>query len=354
MRPSVLFTLFASWLLRFHRDVSYDLQAWLRGPDWPLLAVACAGMVSFLLHWLGFRMALHQVGWHAPIFQPTTWEGRVGWRKPLVFGISIALVFASLRQALCAQELVPRHVTSHVIAWSTAMEVGIITLQAWRGVPSHFNVSTLTDATLYYAKLCGALALASGCGVVTLGVFMRPTPCTPRVQAAALRHGMLLLCVANVVGVAQVLFGHWPRVAQSQEVDLCLEVTAGVESSPCYEVHGAAVVKLAHFVPLHVTEILLLLAWAIRQAPHCGGVRLVHCAACVCWVFAAAGIAGAVMGLNIMQISKPITGMFILLACCIPGIFVVVFLAPLWKPGLALNAARDGKSVSMRRIECSR
>lgn len=58
----------------------------------------------------------------------------MSWRKPAVFGVSNALIFASLHVASRAQGLAPRGPTAHTAAWATAMEVAIITLQA-RALP---------------------------------------------------------------------------------------------------------------------------------------------------------------------------------------------------------------------------
>ena len=55
--------------------------------------------------------------------------------SPTAQGISNAMIFASLRHATRAQRLVSRRMVSHLAAWSTAVEVGIITLQAWRDHP---------------------------------------------------------------------------------------------------------------------------------------------------------------------------------------------------------------------------
>ena len=114
-------------------------------------------------------MAVHQIGRNGPLFAQTEWEGRTGWRKPLVFGISNAMIFVSLRVALRALPHGARRCVSHIAAWSTLIEVGVITLQAWRDVPSHFNTETNFDATLYSVKLLGAVILTGACVHITHG-----------------------------------------------------------------------------------------------------------------------------------------------------------------------------------------
>merc|ERR1719506_3248953 len=130
--PGLVLALADWWLRRLRRSVRRSLVDWAREPEWPLLWVAAVSFGSFFLHGLGYQLAKHQVGWPSPLFREPEWEGRVGWRKPMVFGISTAMVFASLREALRSQDFAPRGALAHLAAWSTAAEVGIITLQAWR------------------------------------------------------------------------------------------------------------------------------------------------------------------------------------------------------------------------------
>ena len=69
------------------------------------------------------------------------WEGEVSWRKPILFGISAGLtsismgwVWASLSRWKYDGFL------SSTAALALLVEVGLIDLQQWRGVASHFNV----------------------------------------------------------------------------------------------------------------------------------------------------------------------------------------------------------------------
>ena len=202
------------------------------------------------------------------MFAPPVWEGRTGWRKPMLFGISNALVFVALRAALRSQRLIPRSAAAHAAAWSTLVEVGIITLQAWRDEPSHFNVETPLDASLYAVKLVGVTVLGVLCFATTAGCLLRPSIRGPQLEA--LRCGMSLLSYAVAVGFVQVAYGHsLPSAALTMGVSAeseCRHVTAGASGAPCYEVYGLARLKILHFVPLHSTESLLALAWAVQHA----------------------------------------------------------------------------------------
>ena len=188
----------------------------------------------------------------------------------MLFGISNALVFSALRQGLRSQAIMPRSAAAHTAAWSTLLEVAIITVQAWRGEPSHFNTSTPLNAAFYTAKLVGASLLGVVCLGVTAGCAFRPT--ASGAKLAALRSGLALLSVAVLVGFGQVVYGHslqsgaghpLPPAITEQE---CRIATAGTSGAPCYEVFGAARLKILHFMPLHATEALLALAWGARTA----------------------------------------------------------------------------------------
>mmetsp|Transcript_52379 Transcript_52379/g.117544 ORF Transcript_52379/g.117544 Transcript_52379/m.117544 type:complete len:350 (+) Transcript_52379:38-1087(+) len=330
------------WLARSRADVKRGLQDWRGEPEWPLLFGAFVLFGSFLVHWIGYRLALHQIAWpfaEAPIFRPTRWEGRVGWRKPLVFGISNAMVFCSLREALKSQRLLPRGTLAHAATWPTLVEVAIITLQAWRGVPSHFNISTRLDSLLYLVKLTGVSFLGASCFCITLGVLLRPVSRATKVLA--LQNGMTMLCVSVMVAAVQVVHGHFYKSALPGEEALCRWATAGTSSSPCYEIRGRAVVKIAHFLPLHITEILLLLEWMLQTLLEAGckspfGSRTLHFAASSCWLMSVVGILQVLRGESLLvgvELLYSWEGRLIFgAAAALAAIFLSVGLAPGSKP----------------------
>jgi len=282
------------WTTGLWCAASGSLSKWSRAPEWPLLVASRILLASFLIHALGFLLARAGV-----YFEPTEWEGRTGWRKPMLFGISNAMVFCALAKALGSQRLVPRSVAAHTAAWATIVEVGIITLQAWRGQPSHFNTSTPTNALLYAIKLAGVTVLGAICFATTAGCVLRPAAHAAP-NRVALKLGMGLLSVAVAVGFVHVAYGHLQAQVPSPlsaapmsggaTERVCRRVTAGVHGAPCYEVHGEALIKILHFVPLHSTEPLLVLSWASRRA----GLSERQCVAAVRTV--AAGLASLTAG----------------------------------------------------------
>ncbi|MGD9527516.1 MAG: hypothetical protein AB7V44_12070, partial [Pseudonocardia sp.] len=118
------------------------------------------------------------------------WEGPVSWRKPVTFGLSFGITLASVAWAASYLAIRERLRTGllGVLAVVSVAEVVLIDLQAWRGVPSHFNLETTFDAAV-------ARGLAVGGGVLivvitTLFVLsLRPQPDLDRPTAVAIRVG---------------------------------------------------------------------------------------------------------------------------------------------------------------------
>lgn len=134
--------------------------------------------------------------------------GPVSWRKPATFGESFGLVLiavvwvgAQLRIGRRA-----RTVLLGLLAADCVVEVAGITVQAWRGVPSHFNMTTPANQAV-------AMMLAAGGGVliavlVTLAVAaFRGDPDQAPSRRLALRTGFVTLLVGLASGGAMIARG---------------------------------------------------------------------------------------------------------------------------------------------------
>ena len=258
-RLATLLALLHWWTDRLRATAAAALTELRRSPEWPLLIAGKLLLASFAFHLIGFRLARAGI-----LFGPTEWEGRTGFRKPMLFGVSNAMVFAALARVLRLQRLVPRGPAAHAAAWATLLEVGVITLQAWRDEESHFNTSTPLDATLYAIKLGGVSVLGATCLAVTAGCVLRPSGAAEgeRISAselAAARYGMLLLSTAVLVGFTHVGYVHMQKLASAPEATPgawpqgpaavatereCRRATAGAHGAPCYEVRGEALWKV--------------------------------------------------------------------------------------------------------------
>jgi hypothetical protein len=181
------------------------------------------------------------------------WEGAVSWRKPMLFGRSTGVTCLSLGWVL---GWLRSSKTGCVIALSTAIaaviEVGLITLQTWRGVASHFNVATPFDALVNYAidVLITVITLAIlAMTVRSLGPLRRDGVRAPADFELAIRFGMILLSTS-------CLFGYWMLWYGARQV------AAG--QSP--ELFGAGgVVKFVHGMPMHAVQVLPISCWLMSH-----------------------------------------------------------------------------------------
>jgi hypothetical protein len=127
------------------------------------------------------------------------------WIKPAKFAVSIAIYTFTLAWLL--------HYVSHrrravaFISWGTAFvfvgEMICIISQAARGVPSHFNISTAYDASVF--GLMGLLIMFNTLLVVVslLLFFGRTAPLAPA-YLWGIRLGLLLFFLSSVEGYAMV------------------------------------------------------------------------------------------------------------------------------------------------------
>jgi len=179
------------------------------------------------------------------------WSGPVSWRKPATFGLSFGLTLVTITWVATYLPVGDRLrvVGLGVFAADCFVEVGGITLQAWRGVPSHVNRETPFDAAV-----STVLAVGGGVIVVVLGIFavaaFRRNPRTDASMRLALRSGFTLLMIGLLTGAAMIARG-------------VVEVNSGHQQE-AYAVVGF--LKLVHGLSLHGVLVLPALAWLMTVA----------------------------------------------------------------------------------------
>jgi hypothetical protein len=79
-----------------------------------------------------------------------TWEGPLSLRKPATFGLSFGLTLVNVTLIASFLPLKNRSRTLLLGLFTAAcvLETFLVSLQTWRGVPSHFNVETPFDAAI--------------------------------------------------------------------------------------------------------------------------------------------------------------------------------------------------------------
>jgi hypothetical protein len=182
-------------------------------------------------------------------------EGPLSWRKPTTFGISFGLTTITL--GWVASYLPVRRTTGWVafclLCASTSLEVAWVSLQHARGVPSHFNTATTLDNALFILGGAAISVTAVVIAAMTAAAFTRTTAAPP--MAWAIRAGLLSLLAAQAVGV-------WMIVHGLALVDAGADAVA--QSMTTYGEAGA--MRLAHAVPMHAIQVLLVLAWMLSRS----------------------------------------------------------------------------------------
>ncbi len=190
-----------------------------------------------------------------------SWHGPLSLRKPALFGISGGLTTFSL--AWLMTKLEPRWLDRKLINWlsfALLIEVGLITLQYWRGVASHFNRSTLLDGAIEFTMLI-LILFATGCIFYLSWRTFRLRTIDPA-MAIAIRGGMWLLALSCLLGIATSVIG---------EASLAMGGTT--------ELWGkAGVIKFPHGVALHAIQWLPMLAWICRRVGLSHSVRVMQSA----------------------------------------------------------------------------
>lgn len=126
-------------------------------------------------------------------------EGPVSWRKPILFGEAFGLTALSVAWVMT---FLPRY---RIRGWLLAGTLGVanfgevfwVSMQQWRGVPSHFNLATPFDAAAFTAAGGLIFFTATVITIVTLWTFLSLQ--APRSFAWAIRAGMVLLIFSQLV-----------------------------------------------------------------------------------------------------------------------------------------------------------
>jgi hypothetical protein len=130
---------------------------------------------------------------------------------------------------------------------ATTYEVAWVTVQHARGVPAHFNDTTVPDERRF---LAGAVLVAVAIGVIaaiTLAAFLGTT--APAPLAVAVRWGLVGLLAAQASG--GWLRGHGLGLVVADADPLVRSMST---------VGAAGSLKFAHAVPMHAIQVLVGLA----------------------------------------------------------------------------------------------
>jgi hypothetical protein len=189
----------------------------------------------------------HLVAW---VVVGGAWAGPISFRKPTTFGISFGLTTITLAWVAGQLRISDRigWLLLGPLAVADTAEVIWVSLQRWRGVASHFNNDSALDSLLFL--IMGGVAIGIAATVILVMAVlaftaMRASPS----MALAIRAGLLMLLVAQVVGGWMIQHGLGPAEEG---------VTEGLTT------FGAAgVMKVPHAVAIHAIQVLPALAWLL-------------------------------------------------------------------------------------------
>lgn len=193
------------------------------------------------------------------------------WIKPAKFLLSIGIYLVTLAWMLPRVEV--GRLMREALRWTFVItmigESSLISMQAWRGVPSHFNATTSFDAAVFDA-MGGLIAANTLAAFALLVLFLfRPRPMLPRAVLSGIRFGLLLFLVASGVGGMMV--------GQNAHA---VGVADGGPGLPFvnWSTEGGDL-RIAHFIGLHALQGLPILGWLVGRRSPTAGVTTVHLAA---------------------------------------------------------------------------
>ena len=235
------------------------LRRWLATTHQPLARITIASTALFVVSLLLALVDRRQV------------IGAPVWLKPAKFGISVAMMAPALAWIL---DQLPRdrrlHRAGTLISLVAGLELALITVQAIRGVPSHFNYASRFDGALFSTMGIAISVLWLGELFIAVRAF-RHRFATPA-RTWGIRLGLVGALLGGAVGFVM------PRPTPTQVASL----RAG-QPTPILGAHAVGVpdggpglpitrwstvggdLRVSHFFGLHALQILPLAAWLLER-----------------------------------------------------------------------------------------
>jgi hypothetical protein len=180
-----------------------------------------------------------------------SWQGPLSLRKAMTFGLSFGLTLITITWVTSFVRLGERSraVLLGTFTVACVLETILVSLQAWRGVPSHYNTETAFDGFVARSLAGGGVVLVAIIGVLTFASF-RDNPPVPVSLRIAVRAGFVALFGSLIIGAVMIAKG-------------MLLVLAG-NPQLAYATGGS--LKPTHAVTMHAILVLPLLAWLLSFA----------------------------------------------------------------------------------------
>jgi hypothetical protein len=180
-----------------------------------------------------------------------SWEGPLSLRKPTAFGLSFGLTLINVTLIASFLSLKDRTRTLLIGVFSAAcvLETFLVSVQAWRGVPSHFNVETPFDAAVTQALAIGGATLVVVIVILTVAAF-RDRSRLPAGVRLAIQAGLVALVGAQIAGGVMIATG----------------VRLVFRGDPQLAYSTGGWLRPAHAALMHGILVLPLIAWWMARA----------------------------------------------------------------------------------------
>jgi len=179
------------------------------------------------------------------------------WIKPLKFSISIAIYLITVGYliTLYPYSKRKRNGINNITSWTLLIEMGIIFFQASRGIPSHYNESTLLDALLF-----AGMGIMITINVLTMVLFIFDTIRLKLKTSKSIQWAILL-------GWIVIIIGSWIGGQMINQLSHNVGVADGGAGLPL--VNWSTIggdLRIAHFFGLHGIQIIPLFAlWVSKK-----------------------------------------------------------------------------------------
>ena len=175
-----------------------------------------------------------------------SWEGPLSLRKAATFGLSFGLTLITIIWVAALLQLGDRlrSVLLGAFTVASALETGLVSLQAWRGVPSHFNLETTFDGLVARSLAGGGVALVAIIATLLFEAF-RSQPTLPLSLRIAIRTGFATLLLSLVTGALMIAKG--------------MQLVFAGDPMAAYAIGGT--LKPTHAMTMHAILMLPLVAW---------------------------------------------------------------------------------------------
>jgi hypothetical protein len=181
------------------------------------------------------------------------WWGAVSWRKPVVFGMSFGILAWSAVWVL--RQLPVRRwgwLPAGLLGAGSVVEVGLITMQRWRGEASHFNYRTGLDTAVWSVMSKAIILVALAVALLLVWSLVRFDG-TPAARIAVV-VGLSAILASGYIGYDIAAIGEAAAAATGQAPD---KIVFGAAGSA----------KLAHALGMHGLQVLGLLAIGLGLRP---------------------------------------------------------------------------------------